>query len=162
MKLKYLLPIFVLFGFTACDEDDILQAVLGDAVAIEDGYYVSECEEDGQGGSFITNLLISNGTTMRTLQVDTFTDAACSVGEVPGTPDDATIELANFGFGNNTSFLTESVSGEDDVYLPYHVDGDDLYVGADVDSLEGEPTEIFADFIDNPTSGTRFTRVIVE
>ncbi len=147
MKLKYILPLFLLLGFTGCDEEEILKSILGDPVAIVDGDYATDCIPDGQGGSSITSLVVSGNATSRDLQIDTYTDVACSVGETLGTPESAAIALAEYGFGNGVSFMTEGAAK-----LPYHVDANgDLYIGVSVES-SGEPVDIFADFIDDPTN----------
>ncbi|MGH1469380.1 MAG: hypothetical protein ACRBBP_10995 [Bdellovibrionales bacterium] len=153
MKLKYILPLFLLLGFTGCEEEEILKSILGDPVAIADGDYVTDCIPDGSGGSSITSLTVSGNATSRDIQVDVYTSADCTTGETLGTPEQASIELAEYGFGNSVSFFTEGAAK-----LPYHVDSEGaLYIGVSADS-SGEPAEIFADFIDDPTNsgGTKF------
>ncbi len=147
MKLKYILPLFLLLGFTGCDEEEILKSILGDPVAIADGDYATDCIPDGQGGSSITSLTISGNATSRDIQIDVYTSADCTTGETLGTPEQASIELAEYGFGNSVSFLTEGA-----LKLPYHVDAQGaLYLGVGVES-SGEPIDIFTDFIDDPTN----------
>lgn len=165
MKIKYLLPLFLVSFFTGClSEEEILQAVLGDPVPVQDGNYQTECLVEG-GASSRIYLEIANGATERTVQTEVYAgDTICDVVTDDGiaTAETTVIELANFGFGNNISFFTEDNPSLGELQVPYHVEGDVLYLGASEEAVEGqEPADIFSNFIDDPknTAGFVFTLV---
>jgi len=163
MKIKCLLPFFLVSFFTGClSEEEILQAVLGDPVAVTDGYYQTDCLVEG-GASSRIYLRIENDATQRTVQTEIYAgDDFCDTVTDDGTAtaETTTIELANFGFGNSVSFFTEDNPNLGELQVPYHVDGHDLFLGASEEAIEGqEPQDIFSDFIDDPknTAGFKFT-----
>lgn len=163
MKFKYLLPLLLTSLFTGClSEEEILQSVLGDPVAVADGIYQTDCLVENAASSRIY-LEISEGATQRTVQTELYAgDETCTTLTDDGTADAQTtnIELANFGFGNGISFFKEKDPELGELQVPYHVDGDDLYLGASEEAIEGsEPADIFSEFINDPknTAGFKFT-----
>lgn len=164
MKLKYILPLFLLTMFTGClSQEDILEHVTGGAVDIPVGDYVSECKINGSDSSTI-HLAVSSSPAQRTIVIEAFTGVTdCSGSGVPGDADVATFELANLNFGNNTSYLTEDSPTTGVTNTPYHVDGTDLYFGVDVDGIisGGSPASLFSAFIADPvnTADTKFMKL---
>lgn len=159
MKLKYLFAILLLGVFSGCDEEKILESITGGAIEIPLGIYATGCIVNGAGSS-ITYLSISDDPLERTIQVEVYAgDTTCDTVTDDGisSAETAEIELAKLNFGNNTSYLTE---GDGVKYIPYHVDGDNLYLGVSLADISGAtPESLFGSFIADPvgTAEVKFT-----
>jgi len=131
--LKYILPVVLLFGFTACElnEEDLLSSIVGDAESVPSGTYVSQCVlSQTDSSSSVFTLTMSSGSY--NIQEDTYSDSACTNDEVVGTPGEAVAaDLPGPNLGDGFSFFTNT----DGLKVPYFYQDAQLVIGEPQEAL---------------------------
>lgn len=134
----------LLFGFTACNEEDILKSIVGEAEAVPLGTYVSQCIVDTDSAtSSIETLILSEGSF--TLQINTYSASIDCMGtESIGTPSAAmSIDFSGIDLGDNVSYFTDA-NGE---FVPFFSSDGSLALGDPVADLSAGANTAFEDFI---------------
>lgn len=148
--LKYLMPLVLLLGFTACElnEEDILKSIVGSAKEVPEGTYVSQCvqSEDSLTGSIFT---IELGAESYTIKEDTYLDNLCASADETGIFGlDIAVSLPGPDLGEGFSVF-ENADGKK---VPYFYDGSEFVLGEPQDSLPSGEDD-FSGFQDDLENG---------
>ncbi len=159
--LKYILPIALCFGVVACEEDDILKAILdkGAAIVLPLGVYDSACTLDA-ADSYTEEMEVVDATHISIIEHRYTGVADCSGFEDPVGPAVVyEIAVADFSFGDGVSYF-EVIGGVDgaDAFIPFSLGTDIIYMGEKaVSANEADLLSQFSDFIADPAANADVT-----
>jgi|GEM_PF-2580900 len=148
--LKVLLLFVLACGFVACDENDLVDLVRGDAIALPVGDYFTECVVDGTE-SHRTDVAIVSQTEIQT-QLQTHTSSTDCTGPKTDDPivtltgeasDFSVANVAFFGYTDSEDMVARSFA--------YSVQDGLVYVSeAQTEVDEENATSKFSDFVSDP------------